>query len=254
MSLARTALRLAVIEALFSHPVIASRCEYRVYDSRIGDFDDKEPVPVIIVTTEELAGEAWNSQNGGAPFNDACDLVLEIGMAQFVEDDGKDFLVQPGTDGELEASLDLIEQCAEWILTLGKSHPLARQQTPAGKLLLKAVTRRVSKRTSSRFQPGDGGERLAIHLLTFRVELKGEQIESYAIPPEPFGVLPDPLRTVAEAMVAGSSGYLTCQKLAEQLANAIIAPTTPALSPVVIPDQDPGTLPVSTSVDLPQVP
>ena len=77
-------------------------CPGRIYDSRIGDFDHREPVPVLIVTTEELAGEPWNEQNGGGPFDDACDLVLEIAMTQFVEDDGSAFLFRPETDSEME--------------------------------------------------------------------------------------------------------------------------------------------------------
>ena len=254
MSLARTALRLAVIEALNSHPIIDAQCQGRIYDSRIGNFDDKAPVPVITVATEDLSGEGWNPQNGGAPFNDSCNLVLDIGMAQFVEDEEDQFIFRPETDGELEASLDLIEQCAEWILTTGMTHPRARQKTPAGRLLLSAVTRRVSKRDSQRFSPNDGGERLAIHMLTFRVELKGEDVESYVIPAGPFGALPDPLRTVAEAMVEGSTGYRTCLAIAQDLARAIVPATTPPSQPVVVPDQAPGTLPTEVSVPLSQVP
>ncbi|SFM76394.1 hypothetical protein [Methylobacterium pseudosasicola] len=255
MSLARTALRLQVIEALNSHPVIDGQCQGRIYDSRIGNFDDKEPVPVITVSTEDLSGEGWNPQNGGAPFKDSCNLVLDIGMAQFVEDaDGGDFYFQPGTDSELEAALDLIEQCAEWILTTGMPHPRARQKTHAGRLLMSAVTRRVSKRDSQRFSPDDGGERLAIHMLTFRVELKGEDVETYAVPPGPFGALPDPLRTVAQSLTEGSASYLTCLKIAQDLARAITPATTPPSQPVVVPDSAPGTLPTELSIDFPQVP
>jgi hypothetical protein len=255
MSLARTALRLAVIEALNSHPVIDGHCQGRVYDSRIGNFDDKEPVPVITVATEDLNGEPWNPQNGGGPFNDSCNLVLDIGMAQFVEDEnGGDFYFQPGTDSELEAALDLIEQCAEWIVTLGRPHPLARQKTPAGRILFENVVRRVSRRDSQRFSPDDGGERLAIHMLTFRVELQGEQIDSYAVPNGPFGILPDPLRTVAEAMVEGSTGYGTCLKIAQDLARAITPVPTPPSQPVVLPDPMPGTLPAVGTTDFEQVP
>lgn len=254
MSLARTALRLGVIEALRSHLTIEAMCPGRIYDSRIGDFDHREPVPVIIVTTEELAGEPWNEQNGGEPFNDACDLVLEIAMTQLVEDASSAFLLSPETDSEMEASLDLIEECASSILTLGRPTPRSPRSTPAGKLLLQAVTRRVIRRTSSRFSSDQTGEKLAIHLLTFRVELKGEQIDSYAIPPGPFGLLPDPLRTIANAMAEGSSGYLACQLIAERLALTVTPVTTPPSQPVVLPDQMPGTLPTEVSVDLQQVP
>jgi len=254
MSLARTALRLGVIEALRSHPVVEAMCPGRVYDSRIADFDHGEPVPVIVVTTEELAGEPWNEQNGGEPFNDSCDLVLEIAMTQLVQNSDAAFLYSPETDSEMEASLDLLEECASSIVTLGRPTPRSPRPTAAGKLLMSAVTRRVSKRTSSRFASDQTGEKLAIHLLTFRVELKGEQIDSYEIAPGPFGILPDPLRTIAGAMVEGSSGYLTCQLIAERLALTVAPVAIPPSQPVVTPDQAPGTLPTSFSVDLSQVP
>lgn len=252
MSLARTALRLQAIEALKSHPVIAARCPGRVYDSRIGDFQHREPVPVIIVTTEELHGDPWNAQNGGGPWNDACDLVLEIAQTAFVETDQGPFLFRPETDRELEAALDLLEECADWILTSGKVHPRAKVRTPAGKLLMQAVTRRVVKRTSSRFASDQTGEKLAIHLLTFRVELKGEEVDLRNPPTGAFTSLPDPLRTVAQAMPADSSGLLTCQMIAAELAAALDPAPAPAPATPTPPDPVPGTLPVEVVADLSQ--
>lgn len=253
MSLARTALRLAAIEALKSHPVIAARCPGRVYDSRIGDFQHREPVPVIIVTTEELHGEPWNGQNGGGPWNDACDLVLEIAQTAFVETDDGPFLFRPETDRELEAALDLLEECADWMVTLGRVHLWARTRTPAGRVLIEAVTRRVVKRSSSRFASDDTGAKLAIHLLTFRVQLKGEDTAGRKPPTGPFASLPDPLRTVAASMPADSSGLLTCQMIAAELAAALDPPPTPPASgPATPPDPVPGTLPVEVDADLSQ--
>ncbi len=254
MSLARTALRLGAIEALRSHPAIEACCPGRIYDSRVGDFDHREPVPVIIVTTEELHGEPWNEQNGGEPFDDSCDLVLEIAMTQLVEDEASTFLLTPGTDSEMEAMLDLLEESASCILTLGRPMAISPRSTPAGKRLQEVVIRRVSRRTSSRFSSDQTGEKLAIHLLTFRVELKGEQIDSYAIPPGPFGVLPDPLRTIANAMAEGSSGYQTCQLIAERLGLNLTPAPSPPSQPVVVPDPEPGTLPTEVSIPLSQVP
>lgn len=257
MSLARTALRLAVIEALISHPVIADQCAGRVYDSRVGDFDNREPVPVIIVTTEELSGDPANVQNGGAPWLDACDLVLEIAMTQVFDVDGEPHLGRPETDRELEAALDLIEECADWMITLGRPTPRNRP-TAAGQILTGAVTRRVSKRTSSRFSSDDTGEKLAIHLLTFRVELKGEDIDFRALPTGPFAILPDPLRTVAESLPEGSSGQLTCRMIADQL--ALTAAAVPQLkkatfaTPADPAAQVPGALPVNLAVEFPQEP
>lgn len=249
MSLARTALRIAAIAALNSHPTIDARCAGRIYDSRVGDFDAGEPVPAIVVTTEQLSGEAWNPQNGGAPFDDACDLVLEIAQTQIVHDGDDSGIYHPETDGELETELDLLEQCAEWMLTLGMTHPRARQYTPAGRVLVKSVTRRVSKRTSDRFSSDDIGAKLAIHLLTFRVELKGENIDMRILPTGPFAALPDPLRTVAESLPPDSPAHATCVAIAAALEPPPdVASTSP---PFVPPAPIPGTLPVE--LDLPIV-
>lgn len=217
MSLARTALRIAAVAALNSHPAIDARCAGRVYDSRIGDFDHDELVPVIVVTTEELHGDAVSQQNGGTPFFDECDLVLEIAMTQLVSQDGQELIVRSGTDSGMEADLDFIEWCAEQILTTGKTDPRAARPTPAGRVLTQAVMRRVKRRTSSRFASDDTGQKLAIHLLTFRVELKGETPDVLNLPTGPFASLPDPLRTVAESLPVGSPAYLICQTMAAGL-------------------------------------
>ena len=257
MSLARTALRIAVIEALASHPVIAARCPGRVFDSLIGDFDSREKVPTIVVLTEELSGEPANVQNGGAPWLDACDLVLEVAMSQRVEQDGEDFIFRPVTDREMEAALDLIEECADWMITLGRPTPRSRP-TAAGQILTNAVTRRVSKRTSSRFSDDETGQKLAIHQMTFRVELKGEEIDFRALPTGPFAILPDPLRTVARSLPEGSSGLITCQMIANELdATAASIPTlrqATITTPADPAAQVPGTLPVNLTVDFPQEP
>ncbi|MGU3539984.1 hypothetical protein [Methylobacterium sp. A54F] len=227
MSLARTALRLAAIEALNSDPVLDALCEGRVYDSRIADFDHREVVPVIILTTEEGHGEAWSKNNGGAPFNAACDLVLEIAMNVVALDeagdpilrDGAPMIASPGTDRELEAVLDLIEERAIDVLTVG--------ETDAARLLREAVTRRVLTVKAARFATDQTGEKLAIRLLTLRVELKGEdQRDIRDLPSGPYGLLPEPLRSVANALPEGS-GRTTCDLLARYLAPAEEAP--PAL-------------------------
>lgn len=218
MSLTLTALRLQAIAALNSHPTIAELCDGRVYDSRIGDFDHREPVPVIVVTTEELDGEGF-SQNGGAPFDDRCNLVLEIAMNTLVDLDGEagPAIATPATDGELEATLNLLAWCAEQILTLGRPHPLA-QPTPDGALLMRAVTKSVAKRSVSRFSSDETAERLAIHLVTFLVELKTEELDAMNPPGGPFAALPEPLRLVCEAAPAGSGAGVTCRMLAAALA------------------------------------
>lgn len=211
MSLARTALRLQGVLTLLADPVIDALCQGRIYDSRIGQFDHREPVPTIILTTEEDDAPAWSKNNGGAPFNHTCDLVLEIAHTMLGDIvDGSGLTVEaignPATDSELEAYLDLIEEAAVSALTIG--------ETPEARLLVDAVTRRVTKVKSSRFST-EQGVRLAIRLVTLSVELKGEDPDDIVDPPSgPYATLPDPLRSVARAMPADYSGRRTVDLLA----------------------------------------
>lgn len=231
MSLALTALRLQAIAALDSHPVIARLCGGRLYDSRLGDFNHTEPVPVITVSTEEFEGQAWSENNGGAPFDDRCNLVLEIAMNTLVtvpgEGDPEFAIASPATDRELEATLNLLAWCAETMLTLGTSHPLT-PQTPQGALLLAAVTRRVEKRSVARFSSNETAERLAIHLVTFLVALKTDEIDANNLPTGPFAGLPEPLRSVCEAAPEGSSAEITCRMIAAELPPPILHPVRSA--------------------------
>ena len=212
MSLARTALRLQAIEALNSDPVILALVQGRVFDSRISALDHREPVPVILVTTEETKGEAWSVQNGGLPFKASCDLIIEIGMnalAEAVDEHGNAVLDGDGapvqliaratTDRELEAQLDLIEERAIAILTVG--------ETPAAELLRSAIVRRVPRIASSRFATDQTGEKLAIHLLTLSVDfLNPEDDEPLSPPTGAYASLPEPLRTVGRGLDARRFG------------------------------------------------
>ena len=253
MSLALTALRLQAIAALKSHPTVAALCPGRVFDSQIGDFDHRQPIPVIIVTTEELHGEGFSANNGGSPFDDACDLVLEIMMCATSEEDGAISVFNPVTDRELEATLNLLEWCSETMLTLGRPHPVSRP-TPEGRLLLDAVTRRVKGRTVSRFATDQTGEKLAIHLVTYRVELKGEdQRDAREVLDGPYAGLPDPLRTVCAMTRDGTSERQVCDMLAAACpppVNKTLKGTTfdPALGVVPLP----GALDVAGTYPFPE--
>lgn len=257
------ALRLAAVAALNSHPTIARLCEGRVYDSRIDDFDHREPVPVIVVTTEALLGEELSANNGGPPFDDRCSLVLEIAMNQIapvLDDEGRPVLddngneIQgigcPATDQELEANLNLIGWCAEQILTTGRAHPLART-TPAAETVL-AVTRRATRRSMERFSRDDTAERLAIHLVTFEMLLKNDEPDARNLPTGEFAGLPDPLRTVCERAAPDTDAFRVCRLVAAQLA-------LPDLSPVsgVSIRRDPpidGFDPVRAEFEMPTTP
>ncbi len=210
MSLALTALRLQAIAALLADPAIAALCGPRIYDSRIADFDHKEPVPTIVVTTEEMAGDAYSANNGGPPFDLRADLVFEIAQTATGDMDvGGQTVMGIGpvaTDRELEAYLDFLADRVPRVIGAGES--------PEAILLREAVTRRITKVKSSRFSTDETGEKFAIRLLTLTVALKGydESDELDDPPTGEFASLPEPLRTVAQA--ATGSARDTCLMLA----------------------------------------
>ena len=216
MSLSRTALRLAVVAALDADPVIASLCPNRVFDSLIDELDTKDPVPVIVVYTEDDGGKAWSVNNGGAPFDHACHLVLEISMRATATVGSEIVIGIAGTDSEMEATLDLIEGLAVDVVTIGDS--------PQSLLIRKAVTRRATELTSVRYASADTGAKIAMRIATLTTHLKVDQPDVLNPPTGPFAALPDPLRTVAAALDPASPGYATCQALATKLT----PPTAPA--------------------------
>lgn len=242
MSLARMACRLQAIEALNSDPAIAALVKGRVFDSRISALDHREPVPVILVTTEETKGEAWSKQNGGAPFDLSCDLVLEIAMNALGGTDAEPMVGYVTTDRELEAMLDLLEERAIDVITVG--------ETDAARLLRSAVTRRVPHVASSRFATDQTGEKLAVRLLTLRVELKGEdQRDVTQAAAGPYAVLPEPLRSVALASAAGGSVRETCDLIAASIPAVVETPFLGA-DIVVAPNNLAASTPPSKAYDI----
>jgi hypothetical protein len=206
MSLARTALRLAVSRDLLADPVIAALCPGRVFDSIMDPPASDKFRPIITITTEDDSGDAFDPQNGGVPFDQTVDLVLEIAMAAKGDGEDDDPLI-PVTDRELEAMLDLVEHRAVEVITVGEGPALTRK-----------VSRRVPKFKSSRFPDNENGLRLAIRVVTLSVELKGEdQLDATVVPEGPFANLPDPLRTVCQLMPAGTSGAVVCQMISDAL-------------------------------------
>lgn len=218
MSLARTALRLAAVAALNADPVIDALCAGRVYDSRINELDSQEPVPLIVVYTEDDQGGAYSANNGGPPFNHTCGLVLELSMRLTVpnDDTGQVDVGLPETDREMEASLDLLEECAINAVTVA--------DTPEARLIRTAVTRRTLDFKSIRFASAETGAKMAMRLITLSTQLKGYEPDLLDPPTGDFAVLPDPLRTVALALDPGSSGYQTCVALAARLSPPAAVP------------------------------
>lgn len=152
MALARTALRLAVIPALLADPVVSAMCGNRVFDSRIYKLDSAEPVPLIVVLTEDERGTGWSANNGGPPFNTRVDLVLEISIRAMIPgENGSVDLVTPFLDSEMEASLDLLEESAVNALAVGDTPAAIAAETlfsvaspsfdPAGSFRMRPGTR-----------------------------------------------------------------------------------------------------------------
>ncbi len=223
MSLIRAALRLQAIETLNSDPVLDAMVQGRVYDSRISAFDHRDPVPTILLTTEETKGEAWSHQNGGAPFGLACDLVLEIAMnaVTSIQVDGHcdpvDAIGYAATDSELEADLDLLEERAVEVLTRG--------ETAQARLLREVIVKRVPHVASSRFATDQTGEKFAVHIITVRVELfTPGDADPLDVPTGPYAVLPEPLRSIAAASDPGGLPRSICDRLAAHLAPASTSP------------------------------
>ncbi|UDL95503.1 hypothetical protein LGH83_04580 [Lichenihabitans sp. PAMC28606] len=209
MALERTALRLAVIPALNADPIIAAMCAGRIYDSRIDQLSSKEPVPLIVVTTDDESGPAWSVNNGGPPFNLKCDLILEISVRVTVPTDGNDSesLGVLETDRELESALDLLEQRAVDAIAIG--------DTTQSALVRNTVLRRVSEMKSSRFVSDETGVKLAVRVVTLTAELMNIQpLDPSNSATGSFAVLPDPLRSVCAGLDPTSSGYAVCQSIA----------------------------------------
>ena len=204
-ALARTALRIAVVSALQADATIAAMCDDRVFDSRIGELDAQEPVPVIIVYTEDENGTQDSHNNGGPPFRSFVDLVFEISVrAEVASDDNETLNIRyPETDRELEIALDILEERAIGAATVA--------DTPQSLLVRRAVTRRVTKMRSFRYVLPDSGVKLATRFVTLTTELKDFLPDDPTQPATgPFAVLPSPLRDVCLAQTAGTSGYVTC--------------------------------------------
>lgn len=229
MTLARTALRLAAVGALEgvsgARPTIAGK---RVFDSRVGDLDFKNPtdrLPILIVTTDGDEGTPQDmkdgiSQRGGPPFWRNPELIIEMSMV-IREGEGDDFVIgYPVTDAQLEIQLDFLEAQVWRTLSAGTS-PMAIAFRRTGKPMAYESHRAASD---------EHGNRAAARTLTFKCRLSKDDC------PAPHGAtgldaLPDPLRTVAKALPPGSYAADACAGIAAALAaEAIGADPVPPLA------------------------
>lgn len=249
MTLARTALRLCAAATLkgetIARPTIAGE---RVYDSRVSDFAPESSLgdakPSVIVMTDGDEGDALSKQNGGPPFIRMIDLIIEMGMVQTVKD-GPDYIVgYPDTDARHEASLDLLE--------FQIIRRLAYDPAPMSVLFRKFT--RIRKHDCHRQVMDDSGVKIAARILTLTCEVNDDQVQIYNTAgdqPTGLAILPEPLRSVAQALPAGSPGLDICTVMAATLA-PVIAPPLERIDFEYDADAAGPTSAIEQVVDLPQ--
>jgi hypothetical protein len=228
MSLARTALRLATMEALAPTvclngaapwPTLAGK---HVFDSRLDPLEDLNPhesLPVVCVYTdheEDYAGQ----KKGGPPFRQVVDLVFEISVVARVPSDADPQvfeLAYPETDAEMEASLDLLEAQIKFVLLYH----------PGGKIWQDVTGRKVTDPRSVPHRSSEEGVRLARRTVTWKVEIPEDCFDPAPIV-NPTGLdrLPQKLRGVIKALAATSYGAKIGQGL------ALGAPVMPLAQPL----------------------
>lgn len=240
MTLSRTALRLATMEAIApsasvvgdaeTWPTLATRY---VFDSRldpIADLKPEEKRPVAVIYTDDDNGDPAEKA-GGPPFKRIAELLIELSVVASVTEDGNTYA--PGTpesDAELEASLDLFEAQVRFVLFYG----------PTGRLWRQLTGRRVTDIHSVPKRTSEEGIRLALRTLRMKVTIPDDVYDpAPATTPVGNDRLPEPLKTVVAALAAGSYGA----KLGAGLSPA--APMMPPRVPLntVTFDMQPGSPP-----------
>lgn len=253
MTLARTALRLAAINALRGQTI----AEDRIYDSLIGSLDLADPnerKPVIVVLTENDAGDAQSPQNGGPPFWRHMDLQIECGVVA-CEREGLELKVgYPETDAQAEAMLDLLEY--------NVIHALMRQlgtQTDPDLdpfYVFRQICLEIEGYSSLRSADETTGVKIAARTYTLRCRVK-DDVVGFNAAATGWDRFPEPLRIIAKALPATSPEAATLEALAASLF-PVTAPALEGMDAVV--DADPtGTQTteqapqINLRIDLPQL-
>ncbi len=251
--LSRLALRIAVCEALAPHgattfPTIAGK---RVYDSRIdpaASLDEIEAVPMAIVYTEEQDAKPYS---GSRPADEqTVALTIELLMAtraeiEIVADDGSTQTIggvaAPPTDAEREALLDLLEAEVRRAL----DH---REMREGWELLSKAAWE-VRAVQSVPLRDADRTTRLAQRSLQMVAQIPND---AWPDPGRARGTgldaLPEPLRSVAKALPAGSPHLAICNTVAARIAAP--AALTPMEGVTIYANIDRDAMPTALAHDI----
>jgi hypothetical protein len=224
MMLARTALRLAVMETLapfaqerLPNPAWPTFAGRYVFDTQIGPnaLADVDPTaPVIVVMTDETSvkadGDDVTVAWSGAP--QTVTLAFEIMVPVAVQDGDRAELKAVGpTDAAAEALLDLIEEQIQQRLADGRMN---------GPLL--HVLSQIGEVQSHPWRDGDAETQLSARRLELSCSVLRGELWPSTLPddPQPFDYLPAPLAQVARALPAGSYGH----KIATMLGSLIGRP------------------------------
>lgn len=226
MSLSRLALRLAAVEALCPAalevsgpwPTIAGP---RVFDSRIDliqaddQLDKLEGKPLLTVYTEEDVSDPY--PNGKkVPDHQVVHLVVEAMIAAKgsvdVEVEGGAIqtvgaLTAPISSRQHEMLLDTLEALVRRLFDTRTMAPSAA--------LFNTVALEMQRIESYPQRAEDRVTRVAARTIKFHVKVRPDQWPAVATTPVPMGLdlLPQPLRTVAYGLPAGSSGLAVCQSI-----------------------------------------
>ncbi len=243
MSLARLALRLAAYEALCPFaslmtgpwPTLAGK---NVFDSRIDliQSDDKPTIveelegkPLLIVYTEEDVSTPYPGAKK-PPDEQIVHLVVEAmiaatGKVTVPDPNGGDpvtvgTIQAPITDRQHEAMLDALEAQVRRILD-------DRNRMPSAAIFTGQAWE-VRQIESYPQRDGDRVTRVAARTLKFHVKVKPDHWPKVprAIAPTGLDLLPEPLRSVAYALPAGSTGLAVCQQTAAWMLPAPSLPPT----------------------------
>lgn len=226
MSLARTALRLAIIEALApfaqigaADPTWPTFAADRVLDSKI-EIDDAVSAearqPRVAVFTDEAKTEALGSALDVLTVGDGREratLAFEIMVPAVIREDEQFWIVPAvGTDALAEAFLEMIEeQIKQRIGEARMSEPLC------------LVLDRVDGIESQPWRDADLDIRLSARRVEFACIIR--QGGPWPAPAETgLAALPSPLREVAQALPAGSYGRQVCDTLAAALGDKAVFP------------------------------
>lgn len=213
MSLSRTALRLVVIEALKG----ATMAGARVFDSRMDDLSPDQfkgdELPTALVFTDQDSGEALSKQNGGPPFRRQVEVTVELGMTQRVRSEAEEgadpeyLILYPNTDARLEAALDMFE------FQVMRRLEYADDAVP---ILFRRLWR-VMKYECHRQVFDETGVKVACRLLTLVCDGGDDRVVTYnlaGVQPTGYDILPEPLRSVANALPVGGYGRSVCDSIA----------------------------------------